>query len=288
MTKAYAQSDSEIAVRSLLMRLYHSRKMGEPFYHAALVNGEAPALEAKGWIERHGEGWRLTEAGVQGWSEMNVGSFNSRYYYKSEFYEEMRERAKGDEDVGDGICKVEGCTNPRMVNSKGEMLSRCEDHMREYWRADAARKREIKKKVPVELKRAGQWHEAEPTPPTSETTVKPMSATAAASNAVKTINESVKGLTPPDVREKVEAIVNGLSEPLPMDEQSNAHVYAPTFQQLGEAVAFAKAHDLQEPHDCKDCYAKGVIEALRAKSPKLAALIDAMEAQERAAHELGL
>lgn len=123
------------------------------------------------------------------------------------------------------------------------------------------------------MKSLGQFTDGEPIPPTSETTFKPMSAAAAASNAVKTINESVKGLTPPDVREKVEAIVNGVSEPLPMDD-NDPFAEIPVY-----------GHELP---NCEACYAKGVIEALRAKSPKLAALIDAMEAQERAAHELGI
>lgn len=46
---------------------------------------------------------------------------------------------------------------------------------------------------------------------------------------------------------------------------------------------------VQKPiHNCTDCAAKDVIEALRAKSPKLAKLIDAMQAEVEAARELGL
>lgn len=41
-------------------------------------------------------------------------------------------------------------------------------------------------------------------------------------------------------------------------------------------------------HDCDHCTAKATIEALRAKSPKLAKLIDAMQAEVEAAQELGL
>ncbi len=41
-------------------------------------------------------------------------------------------------------------------------------------------------------------------------------------------------------------------------------------------------------HDCDPCEAKAVIEALRAKSPKLAKLIDALQAEVEAAAALGL
>lgn len=83
-----------IAVRALLMKLYHSRQLGEAFYHAALVNGEAPPLEAQGWIERHGDGWRLTDKGLHGWALMNAKSLISKTWYKSEFYNELREQLK--------------------------------------------------------------------------------------------------------------------------------------------------------------------------------------------------
>ena len=33
--------------------------------------GESPALEAKGWIERCDDGWRITEAGVKAWAVMS-------------------------------------------------------------------------------------------------------------------------------------------------------------------------------------------------------------------------
>ena len=41
-------------------------------------------------------------------------------------------------------------------------------------------------------------------------------------------------------------------------------------------------------HECTECGAKAVIEALRGKYPKLAKLIDAMQAEVEAARELGL
>lgn len=83
-----------------------------------------------------------------------------------------------------------------------------------------------------------------------------------------------------------------------MDEQPSTVYFfnAPTevVESLKPAVQALMRSDQQEiavnpvEHDCDQCEAKAVIEALRAKSPKLAKLIDAMEAQERAAMELGL
>lgn len=66
--------DHEIEARSVLMRLYRSRIDGEAAYPARFVtegNGTAPALEAKGWIERRADGWRITEAGVKAWATMS-------------------------------------------------------------------------------------------------------------------------------------------------------------------------------------------------------------------------
>lgn len=63
--------DDELEARSVLMRLYHSRVQGESHYPAQFVNGCAPGLEAQGWIERHGAGWRLTEDGVKAWAVMS-------------------------------------------------------------------------------------------------------------------------------------------------------------------------------------------------------------------------
>lgn len=83
--------EDELAMRSLLMRLYHSRQLGEPFYHANFVNGEAPGLEAKGWIERHGDGWRLTDVGMTGWCEMNRHVFDHDLWYGGSLWDEMRE-----------------------------------------------------------------------------------------------------------------------------------------------------------------------------------------------------
>jgi hypothetical protein len=75
----------------------------------------------------------------------------------------------------------------------------------------------------------------------------------------------------------------------------NKYQAAPTKQAAAPAVMPADEPTIQvmtlvqKPiHNCTDCAAKDVIEALRAKSPKLAKLIDAMQAEVEAARELGL
>jgi hypothetical protein len=255
----------ELAVRSLLMRLYHSREAGEAFYPAQLVNGEAPALEAQGWIERHGDGWRLTETGVLGWADMNPLIFDSKRDYNTRFNRSLRDEV--DKIMGEvRLCNVEGCQNARMVSKSGKSMQLCEDHQREVWRVDAARKRERKNGAN--------------TVTMGEVSLQSMQA------ITDDILETVGRLSSPEVAGAINFLGN--QEPLPMDEQSYGHVYTPDFQQLGESSA-NNARDLHsEAHDCNNCEAKGVIEALRAKSPKLAALIDAMEQEQRAAAELGL
>lgn len=39
------------------------------------------------------------------------------------------------------ICNVPGCGQPRLVNRKGVQLTRCESHMRQYWREHSANNR---------------------------------------------------------------------------------------------------------------------------------------------------
>lgn len=63
-------TDDQVAVRSALMRLYHSRVYGDWFYPAGFVNGQTEELLTAGWIQAVGEGWRLTEAGIRAWAEM--------------------------------------------------------------------------------------------------------------------------------------------------------------------------------------------------------------------------
>lgn len=40
------------------------------------------------------------------------------------------------------LCKVEGCSAPRMVNKGGRELTMCETHQRAYWRERSARNRQ--------------------------------------------------------------------------------------------------------------------------------------------------
>jgi len=118
---------------------------------------------------------------------------------------------------------VKDCGKPRMVNGKGKELTMCEDHQREYWRVDAAKK-----------------------------------------HAAKKANQQVAA---PQT-----TAANGVGKVVEVIESERQYEIA------GNPVR----------HDCDQCEAKAVLEALKSKSPKLAALIDAMEAQERAAMELGL
>lgn len=79
-----------IEIRSVLMRLYHSRQMGEAFYPAAFVNGHAPQMERDGWIEWCGQGWRMTDAGVKVWAEMNRDSLSHKWAIQAVQFDELR------------------------------------------------------------------------------------------------------------------------------------------------------------------------------------------------------
>lgn len=63
-------TDDQVAIRSALMRLYHSRVYGDWYYPAGFVNGQTETLLAAGWMQAAGEGWRMTEAGIRAWAEM--------------------------------------------------------------------------------------------------------------------------------------------------------------------------------------------------------------------------
>ena len=58
--------------------------------------------------------------------------------------------------------------------------------------------------------------------------------------------------------------------------------------EVSEAFKRSATEMIPVRHDCDGCEAKTVIEALRAKSPKLAKLIDAVQAEVEATRELGL
>lgn len=287
MAYTYNVDTSDLGTRSLLMRLYHSRHSGEDFYHANLVNGEAPALAAAGWIERWGDGWRMTDAGVSEWAEMNRHHFSIKHYgYKNKIFDEMRERLteRGSEMVG--ICKVDGCGQPRHVSIGGHEFTYCIEHQREQWAA-AKRDEGAKKKAEktaakparpratqTPVKTAGQWVDAEPAPA-------PQLERVTMGEAERLYMEQ---------------------EPLPMDEQPSIVYFfntptevvdslKPAVQALMRSSQEETAGEIHETANapyCESCYAKAVVETLRAKSPKLAALIDAMEQEQRAAHELGL
>jgi hypothetical protein len=246
-------SDDEIKVRSLLMRMYHSRQIGEAFYHANLVNGEAPKLEADGWIEQHGEGWRLTDMGLRRWAEMNQNSFHSKYHYAGPFYKAMRDQlVEGEDEVN--ICKKEGCDKPRMISKSGVVQTYCDVHQREKWAAD---KREEYQKVNATT--------AKPKPSKRDTTPK------SAGNWVDGEPDTIK------------------HEVVDVNPAFNPWEQAAMQEQIAKYVQHAEeAINGRAPDPCDQCEAKAVIEALRAKSPKLAKLIDAMQAEVDAARELGI
>lgn len=256
---------SELEVRSVLMRLYHSYWESEEFYPARFVNGCAPSMEAKGWIEKHGDGWRITEDGIDQWAEMNRHALmlnsKQRSYLSGSQYFFLRDRLPMEGRSDMAICKKEGCDKPRHIGISGNEFTYCHEHQKEQWAAtkrqqNAEKKEEKpsrKRATPKPVKSVGLFNDGDPTP------------------------------TP---------------DPLPMDEQPSMVYFFGTPTEVVEglkpAVQALMSSSQQETavepvnHDCESCYAKGVIEALKAKSPKLAKLIDAMEAQERAAFELGL
>lgn len=226
-------SEEEIEMRSVLMRLYHSRQLGEEFYPAAFVNGHAPQMERDGWIEWCGQGWRMTDVGLRVWAEMNRHILEYKFQYGHKVFDEMREVLKGEDEMAVNVCVVEGCGKPRMVSKKGEVLQRCEEHQREVWRKNAAKSFAKKKALAKE-----------PPPQPSP-----------ASDGGGFIGIATK---------PVENVLVELKPALPMDDC--------------EAVQ----------RGCEHCEAKAIIGMLKARSPKLAALIEAMEDVQRKADDLGL
>lgn len=232
-------SDEAIEVRSVLMRLHHSRQMGEAFYPAAFVNGHAPQMEADGWIERCGQGWRLTDVGLKVWARMNPELIAHKFQSNKQFFEEMRHVLRGEDQMRQ--CSVEGCEQPRMISKRGEVLTRCEFHQREYWREQAAKK---------EAKKKANQSPSQPSP---------------ASDGGRPVDKVY-----PPIGTVVSVDINDLGEQVATMEMKSVYLSVP------------------EAHDCETCEAKAIIEALKSKSPKLAALIEAMEAEQKAASELGL
>lgn len=83
-------SEEEIERRSVLMRLYHSHWMGEESYPARFVNGHAPELAAKGWIEAVGEGWHITPVGIVAWAKMNEAMLKHKWAITAAQFNELR------------------------------------------------------------------------------------------------------------------------------------------------------------------------------------------------------
>ncbi len=162
-------------------------------------------------------------------------------------------------------CTVEGCNEPRMRNGKGEMLTMCDEHQRAYWRQKAA---EQQAKKPVR-------------PRATQPPVKVKSVVAAVAPLPKA-SDNPDVFTPPPTHP---------TSPLfdsHQDDSTNYITGTPQLQIASDALYEAASQYIERQHECNSCEAKAVIEALRAKSPKLAKLIDAMQAEVEAAAELGI
>jgi hypothetical protein len=260
-------SDADVNVRALLMKLYHSRQIGEAFYHAAFVNGEAPKLEADGLIERHGEGWRLTQDGLQAWAEMNAHLFESNQWYRGAVFAEMRTALlREGRSSMTGICNKEGCGQPRHMSIGGHEFTFCTAHMIEKWDAD----------------KRGDGDEA-------NLDVKP-------NQKGKIMNLKVcakDGCNQPRHLAKSGHEYRFCKDHMGALKPSAPKAEKAVTQMPPEAAAMQAVVEVLEnhhptTHECSECGAKAVIEALRGKSPKLAKLIDAMQAEVEAARELGL
>jgi hypothetical protein len=144
------------------------------------------------------------------------------------------------------VCNVEGCGKPRMRNRQGKMLTMCETHQKDYWRKQAANKRNRR--------------------------------------PAKAAKQNDNGQPPPIVGDGTAAAA--------LDHFQRASIWhdEESRQVFPESAARIEAvlKDEAQPAACAECGSKRVIEALRAKSPKLAKLIDAMQAEVEAARELGL
>jgi len=99
-----------------------------------------------GWIERHAQGWRITEMGVTEWAHMNYGCLTSdQAHYQGDLYKELRELLQEESHYMGQTCKQEGCDQPRTTSVTGKELTYCREHMQAIWREKAAI-REAKKR----------------------------------------------------------------------------------------------------------------------------------------------
>ncbi len=127
--------DDEIEMRSVLMRLYHSWYLKEASYPAVHVNGQAPKLVRAGWIEASGDGWRITESGILAWAQMNRRMLGHQWAIRAAQFDELRARL----DISiqySGVCRKEGCNQPRKKAANGTEYMYCQVHMQEKWAAD--------------------------------------------------------------------------------------------------------------------------------------------------------
>jgi hypothetical protein len=133
-------TDYEIETRSVLMRLYRSHWEGETSYPAVHVNGAAPYLEAMGWIEKAGDGWRITQDGILQWAEMNRKSLSRQWVQGAEQFEELRRVLRIKVSDPRHPCNWPGCRKQKARASNGNMYSYCPQHLAEKQEAEKRKK----------------------------------------------------------------------------------------------------------------------------------------------------
>lgn len=81
-------ADVDVPMRELYMRLYRSWWEQDEYYHAAFCEPVViEQMHEMGHVEPVGEGWRITEAGLQAWARLNEDLM--RTFKRSAFEKEM-------------------------------------------------------------------------------------------------------------------------------------------------------------------------------------------------------
>lgn len=249
MPKVAEMMADDMPVRSLLMRLYHSRWLGEDFYPPGAVNGEAADLEARGWIERHGQGWRITEQGVTEWAYLNYGCLTSdQAHYQGDLYKECRELLQEEALYMGLTCKKDGCDQARAVSVTGKELTYCREHQQAYWNEKAAI-REAKKRA--EREAGGEEIRGRGRPKGSK-----------------------KDVSKPKPRTRMITSANATAQPLPTlldvytpPETTNEWIHAP----------LPDGYPVAAEHDCDDCIYKDVVDLLIDRVPGVREIVTGLQ-----------
>jgi len=264
--------DFEIGVRSLLMRLYHSRFFGEDFYPAGLVDAlDATALEVRGWIERHAQGWRITEEGVSEWAHMNYVCLTGHQpHYKGELYQELRMLLEEEACYMGNICKTEGCDQPRATSVTGKELTHCREHMQAIWREKAAI-REAKKREADAQPARGRGRPKKEEQPEEVDFENTMARTASKRSTARSVtvekataqpemSKATDVYDPPDTNHK-------LIDVYVAPETTNEWIHAPL------PDGYPAAADTK----CEDCLYKDVVDLLIDRVPGVAEIVSGLK-----------